>query len=197
MTKTSLCPIAVTRKRISRWSTDLKVSFFPPSIYKSAIIYCAISGHGGGWGYSGHSVEAIRFMSDTDILLGGLSLFGGRGEYMGKIKVCLYSPLTSFIRDDEDVFTFELVCRYSISVWEVAYKKEMENFWLKRMMSSTNVERANAILYSFLSRSDCKPTGGTWLGRVLMDRLAIADLVARAPLPPKTSNLHNIQYPLV
>lgn len=26
--------------------------------------------HGGGWGYSGHSVEAIRFMSDTDILLG-------------------------------------------------------------------------------------------------------------------------------
>lgn len=44
-------------------------------------------GHGGGWGYSGHSVEAIRFMSDTDILLGGFSLFGGRGEYMGKIKV--------------------------------------------------------------------------------------------------------------
>ena len=26
-------------------------------------------------------------MSDTDILLGGFSLFGGRGEYMGKIKV--------------------------------------------------------------------------------------------------------------
>lgn len=26
--------------------------------------------HGGGWGYSGHSVEAIRFMCDTDILLG-------------------------------------------------------------------------------------------------------------------------------
>ena len=45
------------------------------------------AGHGGGWGYSGHSVEAIRFTSDTDILLGGFSLFGGRGEYMGKIKV--------------------------------------------------------------------------------------------------------------
>lgn len=26
--------------------------------------------HGGGWGYSGHSVEAIRFMCDNDILLG-------------------------------------------------------------------------------------------------------------------------------
>lgn len=26
--------------------------------------------HGGGWGYSGHSIEAVRFMADTDILLG-------------------------------------------------------------------------------------------------------------------------------
>lgn len=25
---------------------------------------------GGGWGYSGHSVEAIRFMADTDVILG-------------------------------------------------------------------------------------------------------------------------------
>ena len=44
-------------------------------------------GHGGGWGYSGHSVEAIRFMCDTDVLLGGFGLFGGRGGYMGRIKV--------------------------------------------------------------------------------------------------------------
>nr|CAD7200761.1 unnamed protein product [Timema douglasi] len=43
--------------------------------------------HGGGWGYSGHSIEAIRFMADTDILLGGFGLFGGRGEYTGKIKL--------------------------------------------------------------------------------------------------------------
>eukprot|EP00095_Tigriopus_kingsejongensis_P005847 maker-scaffold697_size109876-snap-gene-0.24 protein:Tk05847 transcript:maker-scaffold697_size109876-snap-gene-0.24-mRNA-1 annotation:"e3 ubiquitin-protein ligase mycbp2 isoform x1" len=43
--------------------------------------------HGGGWGYSGHSIEAIRFMCDTDILLGGYGLFGGRGEYIGKIKL--------------------------------------------------------------------------------------------------------------
>ena len=47
-------------------------------------------GHGGGWGYSGHSIEAVCFMADTDILLGGFGLFGGRGEYFGKIKVrCL------------------------------------------------------------------------------------------------------------
>ena len=43
--------------------------------------------HGGGWGYSGHSIEAIRFMCDTDVLLGGFGLFGGRGEYVGKIKL--------------------------------------------------------------------------------------------------------------
>nr|XP_022909947.1 E3 ubiquitin-protein ligase MYCBP2 isoform X2 [Onthophagus taurus] len=43
--------------------------------------------HGGGWGYSIHSVEAIRFMVDTDILLGGLGLFGGRGDYTAKIKL--------------------------------------------------------------------------------------------------------------
>ena len=43
--------------------------------------------NGGGWGYSGHSIEAIRFVSDTDVLIGGFGLFGGRGEYYGKIKV--------------------------------------------------------------------------------------------------------------
>ena len=32
-------------------------------------------------------MEAIRFSADTDILLGGLGLFGGRGEYTAKIKV--------------------------------------------------------------------------------------------------------------
>lgn len=46
-----------------------------------------VAGHGGGWGYSAHSVEAIRFCADADILLGGLGLFGGRGEYTAKIKV--------------------------------------------------------------------------------------------------------------
>ena len=50
-------------------------------------LYTMFSGHGGGWGYSGHSIEAVRFMPDTDILLGGFGLFGGRGEYFGKIKV--------------------------------------------------------------------------------------------------------------
>jgi E3 ubiquitin-protein ligase MYCBP2 len=48
--------------------------------------------HGGGWGYSGHSIEAIRFSTDTDVLLGGFGLFGGRGEYVGKIRLFDIGP---------------------------------------------------------------------------------------------------------
>lgn len=48
--------------------------------------------HGGGWGYSGHSIEAIRFMTDTDVLLGGFGLFGGRGEYTAKLKLIDIGP---------------------------------------------------------------------------------------------------------
>lgn len=55
-----------------------------------------ILGHGGGWGYSAHSVEAIRFSADTDILLGGLGLFGGRGEYTAKIKVKFINSVALF-----------------------------------------------------------------------------------------------------
>ncbi|XP_067640218.1 E3 ubiquitin-protein ligase highwire isoform X3 [Eurosta solidaginis] len=42
---------------------------------------------GGGWGYSGHSVEAIRFSADTDIMICGFGMFGGRGEYTCKLKL--------------------------------------------------------------------------------------------------------------
>jgi len=53
--------------------------------------WCAVyAGYGGGWGYSGHSIEAVRFTCDSDVLLGGFALFGGRGEYFGKIRVCCF-----------------------------------------------------------------------------------------------------------
>lgn len=48
---------------------------------------CRFENFGGGWGYSGNSVEAIRFMCDTDILISGFGMFGGRGEYTCKIKL--------------------------------------------------------------------------------------------------------------
>jgi len=31
--------------------------------------------------------ECSRFTVDSDILVGGYGLFGGRGEYVGKIKL--------------------------------------------------------------------------------------------------------------
>ncbi|XP_012285925.1 E3 ubiquitin-protein ligase MYCBP2 [Orussus abietinus] len=43
--------------------------------------------HGAGWGYARNSIEALRFMADTDILLGGYGLFGGRGECTARIKL--------------------------------------------------------------------------------------------------------------
>lgn len=48
---------------------------------------CRFENLGGGWGYSGHSVEALRFMCDTDIVIGGFSVYGGRGEYSCKLKL--------------------------------------------------------------------------------------------------------------
>lgn len=56
------------------------------------------AGYGGGWGYSGHSIEAIRFMADTDVLLAGFGLFGGRGEYTGKIRVSIVTRLFELFR---------------------------------------------------------------------------------------------------
>ena len=46
-----------------------------------------ITAHGGGWGYSPSSVEAVRFSPDAEILLGGFGLYGGRGTYNAEIKV--------------------------------------------------------------------------------------------------------------
>lgn len=48
---------------------------------------CRFEAFGGGWGYFGHSVEAVRFMCDTDIMMDGVGMYGGRGEYTCKIKI--------------------------------------------------------------------------------------------------------------
>ena len=70
------------------WKSLVKYSLHTCGIdINSHNVFFRFDSHGGGWGYSGHSVEAIRFMADMDILLGGFGLFGGRGEYVGKIKL--------------------------------------------------------------------------------------------------------------
>ncbi|CAJ0567085.1 unnamed protein product, partial [Mesorhabditis spiculigera] len=43
--------------------------------------------NGGGWGYSAHSVEAIQFQVNRPIRLIGVGLYGGRGEYIAKIRI--------------------------------------------------------------------------------------------------------------
>ncbi|VDK46434.1 unnamed protein product [Cylicostephanus goldi] len=40
-----------------------------------------------GWGYSAHSIEAIQVKASKDIRLLGIGLYGGRGEYIAKIKL--------------------------------------------------------------------------------------------------------------
>ena len=55
------------------------------------IVHCSVvsqlTAHGGGWGYSASSVEAIRFSPDAEVLLGGFGLYGGRGTYNADVKV--------------------------------------------------------------------------------------------------------------
>lgn len=64
---------------------------------------CRFESHGGGWGYSGHSIEAIRFSCDAEILLGGFGLFGGRGEYCAKIKVFDIGPEGGEVEGDGEL----------------------------------------------------------------------------------------------
>ncbi|XP_065149141.1 E3 ubiquitin-protein ligase MYCBP2 isoform X17 [Paramisgurnus dabryanus] len=74
--------------------------------------------HGGGWGYSAHSVEAIRFCADADILLGGLGLFGGRGEYTAKIKLFELGPDGADHETDGDLLAETDVLAYDCAARE-------------------------------------------------------------------------------
>ncbi|XP_030198582.1 E3 ubiquitin-protein ligase MYCBP2 isoform X5 [Gadus morhua] len=74
--------------------------------------------HGGGWGYSAHSVEAIRFCADADTLLGGLGLFGGRGEYTAKIKLFELGPDGGDHETDGDLLAETDVLAYDCAARE-------------------------------------------------------------------------------
>uniref|UniRef100_A0A4W5M9H3 RCR-type E3 ubiquitin transferase n=1 Tax=Hucho hucho TaxID=62062 RepID=A0A4W5M9H3_9TELE len=74
--------------------------------------------HGGGWGYSAHSVEAICFCSDADILLGGLGLFGGRGEYTAKLKLFELGPYGGDHDTDGDLLAETDVLAYDCAARE-------------------------------------------------------------------------------
>ncbi|WKY12527.1 hypothetical protein Q1695_003815 [Nippostrongylus brasiliensis] len=50
-------------------------------------VVCRFESTGGGWGYSAHSIEAIQVKANKDVRLLGIGLYGGRGEYIAKIKL--------------------------------------------------------------------------------------------------------------
>ncbi|KAH1008682.1 hypothetical protein HUJ05_009217 [Dendroctonus ponderosae] len=86
-------PIVVAGNKLDLTTSQREITIEDVSEW----VYCELpklrfESHGGGWGYSGHSIEAIRFMADTDILLGGFGLFGGRGEYTAKLKLLDIGP---------------------------------------------------------------------------------------------------------
>lgn len=98
--------------------------------------------HGGGWGYSGHSIEAIRFMVDTDILL---------GEFVNSKVVKRYfhelfflKVVLDFLVDVENML---VKSNSLISVLKVVIKKVMVIFWLKVMKSLMNVEHDKSIRF--------------------------------------------------
>ena len=59
----------------------------PPPPREDAQMVHRFDNYGGGWGYSPHSEEAIRFTCDADIQLLGYGLYGGRGQYQARIKL--------------------------------------------------------------------------------------------------------------
>lgn len=48
---------------------------------------CRFEQLGGGWGYPPQGVDAIRFSTDCDIILGGIGLYGGRGKNSVQIRL--------------------------------------------------------------------------------------------------------------
>ncbi|PAV60710.1 hypothetical protein WR25_02916 isoform A [Diploscapter pachys] len=74
----------------SRCWLDAKMSLQTPAVdCEQPDGYCVVNRYdspGGSWGYSMASVEAIQFMVNRDIKLLGIGLYGGRGEYMAKLK---------------------------------------------------------------------------------------------------------------
>lgn len=89
-------------------------------------------------------MEAIRFCADADILLGGLGLFGGRGEYTAKIKVRSYlsvslvltlSPLHSHEFSDFWFVIESCDCVCSCLSWVQMEEtmKLMETYWQRQM----------------------------------------------------------------
>eukprot|EP00116_Pleurobrachia_bachei_P001734 sb/3461996/ len=58
---------------------------------------------GGGWGYSGKSLDAILFSVEEDIHLHGVGLYGGRGNYSAKLRISVVGYSGGAEADDGDL----------------------------------------------------------------------------------------------
>lgn len=81
--------------------------------------------YGGGWGYSLQSVEAVQFCCSRDVALAGYGLFGGRGEYLAKLK------LLKIVNDDGDDRHAETIAETDDIIYECAVREHAPLFFTK------------------------------------------------------------------
>eukprot|EP00048_Salpingoeca_helianthica_P002652 m.59241 g.59241 ORF g.59241 m.59241 type:complete len:2451 (-) comp12224_c2_seq1:694-8046(-) len=73
---------------------------------------------GGGWGYSGGSNDAVAFTVDTDILLGGVGLYGsGSSEFNVTLDVVLEGMSTSVIGSVTSSYSIDMPGGESAENW--------------------------------------------------------------------------------
>ena len=91
-------------------------------------------------------------MCDTDVLLGGFGLFGGRGEYYGRIKVSwtvvfLHYNVKSFLNSSgQENFTSPIVLTSGFECKASGYFEVSNAFFLFsyfRISSTTTIELLN------------------------------------------------------
>ncbi|VBB27565.1 unnamed protein product [Acanthocheilonema viteae] len=90
-------------------------------------------GYGGGWGYSAHSVEAIQFRTSRDIRFFGVGLYGGRGEYIAKLKLYRLCP------PDYDEQNVELLSESDEMLYECAAHEKAQLLFPRSILIKSNL----------------------------------------------------------
>ncbi|MCP9259802.1 E3 ubiquitin-protein ligase rpm-1 [Dirofilaria immitis] len=90
-------------------------------------------GYGGGWGYSAHSVEAIQFRTSRDIRFFGVGLYGGRGEYIAKLK------LYRLCAPDYDEQNVELLIESDEMLYECAAREKAQLLFPRGILIKSNL----------------------------------------------------------
>ncbi|CAG9534611.1 unnamed protein product [Cercopithifilaria johnstoni] len=91
------------------------------------------NGYGGGWGYSAHSVEAVQFRTSRDIRFFGVGLYGGRGEYIAKLKLYRLCP------PDYDEQNVELLSESDEMLYECAAHEKAQLLFPRSILIKSNL----------------------------------------------------------